>query len=577
MIVSGSISQTPQLRRVATASQGNSQVEPDAPETLSHFPGHPPTYCTDLTAAGATPREQVRASVQWVYLSSVALFLSGGVFYLYLARVLPYAELGSVVVLTAIAALLSASFGLGLGYGFQHFLSYYLGRSAGSSIRWLLARGWAMALFLFVASSGATATLASPLSTLFFHSTAFVPMIRVLAVYVGFSTAGSILQSELLGLQRFVSFSIVTSVGYMVTFGAPVAFLEIRFGVESIVVGWGVGSAIGCILLVVAILRYRPGEGAVPSAGPNEESVPRLFRSLLVYSMPMFLAALVATGTTYVDRLVLASLTNLANVGVYNYALLIAGGSLFVVGPFGTITLSKFSELFGRDNFEGIRALTRVSITLVALVFVPIGLGIVALAPFVLRVLVGSGYVGASLPLQFLIGIMAIFVPWVVLTNLAAGTRRTPLLLVSTGLALSVNVALCLVLVPRLGMFGAVLGNSSVYWVSFLVLFARLRPSGLFEVDVRSLARIWFASLGMFVVVWLPLLILGYPTTLVPAVVVVGICVLLGLLRVSHAINSETAEALLQVLPKWLNFARPIILWAGRTSTHMTPGGPGST
>jgi stage V sporulation protein B len=525
-----------------------------------------------LTAFASLAREQARASVQWVYLSSAGFFLSGGVFYLYIARILPYAELGSVVILAAIAAVMSVGFGFGLGYGFQHFLSYNLGRSRPSAIRWLTRRAWTTAGLLFAVSSGVTAVLSGSLSTLFFHSQAYAPTIRILAIFVGLLTANSILQSVLLGYQRFVVYSAVTAAGYLATYGVPIVLLAISPSVESITVGWTVGSALGCAFLLAAILRYGLEEEARLSQTRRDEAVPRLFRTLVLYSPPMFLAALVATGTTYIDRLVLASLTNLANVGVYNYALLVAGGSLIVVSPFGTITLPKFSELFGRDDRDGIRKLTRISTTLIVLVYVPVALGIAALAPFLLRVLVGNGYVGAGLSLQLILGISAAFVPYAILTSLAAGIRRTPLLLVSTALALGSNVALCLALVPRWGMVGAALGNSSVYWVSFLVLSARLRSTALLGFELGSICRIWLAAAGMFLIVWTPLFLLSYPPVLVPVLVLIGVGAFLSLLRVSRAINAETADALHHVMPRWLWFARPLIAWTRRTDAVDHPG-----
>jgi hypothetical protein len=54
--------------------------------------------------------------------------LSGTVFYVYLAHVLQADKLGSVVVLAAVAAIMSVALSLGIGSGFQHFLSFFPGQ-----------------------------------------------------------------------------------------------------------------------------------------------------------------------------------------------------------------------------------------------------------------------------------------------------------------------------------------------------------------------------------------------------------------------------------------------------------------
>ena len=84
-------------------------------------------------------------------------------------------------------------------------------------------------------------------------------------------------------------------------------------------VGWSIGSALTCALYVVAI-RRASGSWSGTVAGQEVMSSAGLHRSILAYSLPLFVWSVLATGTLYVDRLVLASVANLASVGVYNYA-----------------------------------------------------------------------------------------------------------------------------------------------------------------------------------------------------------------------------------------------------------------
>ena len=84
-------------------------------------------------------------------------------------------------------------------------------------------------------------------------------------------------------------------------------------------VGWSIGSALTCALYVVAI-RRASGSWSGTVAGQEVMSSAGLHRSILAYSLPLFVWSVLATGALYVDRLVLASVANLASVGVYNYA-----------------------------------------------------------------------------------------------------------------------------------------------------------------------------------------------------------------------------------------------------------------
>ncbi len=504
--------------------------------------------------------ERSSTSVSWVYLSNLTFLLSGAVFYLYLAHVLSYNDLGAVVILSAIAALMPVVFSLGIGTGFQHFLSYHLGRSDIPVLKRLVRSAFFFAFVLSLAAAGATFVLSSGLSDLFFRTRAYTGAIAFLAVFVGLQRANTTLQSVLLGLQKFSRYAMVYIAGSVATYGAAVVLFWLRPGVDSIVMGWALGAALACALYSVVILRTSGSWGLVPktASGPGDSD---LYRSLLAYSLPLFVWSVLVTGALYVDRLILASIADLATVGVYNYALLIASGSLVIVAPFATILVPKNSTSFGKRDGTEIRDRTRSAITLITLVYAPIGLGIAALGPFLLRYLAGPGFVSASVSMIVLLVIYAVFVPYSILTSVAAGTRRTRAFATAAALALGANVAVSVALVPRFGMLGAALGNSSMVWAPFLVFYIELRNTGLIEFDLPSLGRIWLAAGGMSVAVGIPLWLLGYSLVFVPIFVIIGIVLLAVSLRLLGAITTETGETLVQVLPGWLRGLRHAIYW----------------
>lgn len=499
-------------------------------------------------------------SVSWIYISSLTLVLSGALFYIYLARVLPYTDLGAVVILSAIAGIMPVVFSLGLGTGFQHFLSFHLGRSEIPVLKRLVRSAFFFALLLSLAAAGATFALSAGLSDLFFHNRSYIGAISVLAIFVGVQRANTTLQSVLAGLQKFSTSAMVAIVGSAAVYGSAVGLFWLHPAVNSIVVGWALGGTLALILYVVVILRTSRGW----TTSSREEAVPTgpsLHRSLIAYSLPLFAWSVLSIGALYVDRLVLASVANLASVGVYNYALLIATGSLMIVAPFTTILIPKNSTSFGRQDRAEICGRTQSSITLITLVYAPVGLGVAALGPFLLRYLAGPGFVIASLPMAVLLVISTVFVSYSVLGSVAAGTRRTVAFVKASALALGANVALSIVLVPRFGMLGAALGNSSMVWAPFLVFFIELRKTGLLRFDLKSLSRIWLASGMMSVAIGIPLWFLGYSLEFIPIFVVTGVAFLVVSLRLLGAVTAETAATLLLVLPRWLRGARYAIYW----------------
>ncbi len=513
----------------------------------------------DRAAPEGESIEVPRGAVSWLYAGTVAATLAGSLFYLYLARVASLDELGAAVVLLSFAMILSTSATLGLGRGFTHFLSYHRARGEASSSGKLLRLSFVAAAVLALAAVGVTVPISGWLSVELFHSSAYSSSVALLAPLAGLVTASTILSGVLLGFQRYVGYSVVSILGNTAMYAVPIVLFSLWRSVPAIVVGWIVGAVVWVAALIIAISRI-PSDARPSAPSPlAHDTSPRI---LLAYSLPVLASLLITTSTYYIDRLILASIANLSTVGVYNYAILFATAALFVVTPFASILTPRISALFGRGDWTSIRAVVRNSSTLVVLAFVPLALGTAALAPFLLRYIVGPGFVAASLPMAALLVIGAVFIPLNTLVPLATGIRRPSVLMVSSASALVANAALSVLLVPRIGMLGAALGNSSMFWAPFLVLQYYLRGTGVVEYDRRAIAAIWAASSAMALTIWAPLLVLGYAPVYVGLFVALGLGVFLGSMRLLRALPAEATDELIRHLPRWASPVRPLICWA---------------
>ncbi len=509
---------------------------------------------------GTEPPRGSRHHIPWVYLSTLSFFLAGAIFYLYLARVLPTTELGSVVVLLAIGTLVSACFSLGLGPGFQHYLSYYIGRRDPGTVRSLVRSALVSTAVLSVATAATTVVLSGELSALFFHSVSDASLIEILGLYAGLLTGLTLLQSILLGIQRFIIYSGISTLAYAASYGTPIVFLTLWPDLRSVILGWTVGAALGCGLFLVSVLSRATG-GPAPDGAAAAPRGASLYRAVLAYSLPLFAATVITSGAVYVDRLVLASLSDLASVGVYNYAILVGSGSLIITNPFSTILVPKLSERFGSGERDAIRGMVTTSITLVVLLYVPFALALAAIGPALLALLVGGAFVAASTPMAILLGLTAVAVPATILTSLAAGVRRPGALVRASAFAVVANAGISFVLVPRIGMDGAAIGNSAMIWGAFLVLWLSLRDTGFVQIDLRSVGRIWASAAVMAGAIALPLYLFGYPLALLPVALAAGLGVLLVMLRLTRAVPAEVVAFFEGLLPRWLRFVRPAIEW----------------
>jgi len=223
-----------------------------------------------VPAVPAPAQGMERSDIHWVYLSTVYFLLAGAVFYLYLAHILPPNELGAVVILQAIATVVSTAVALGLGSGFQHFLSFYRGRQEPRILQVLLRGSLAASGLLALVGFSLTFALSGLLGAFLFRSTAYQPALELVSLYTGLATAMVILQGVVLGLQRFALYSFRSIVTYTVTYGAAVVFLAFWPGTSSIVAGWILGTAVGCALYLGAMLPGELRRGLRPAENKSE-------------------------------------------------------------------------------------------------------------------------------------------------------------------------------------------------------------------------------------------------------------------------------------------------------------------
>lgn len=501
-----------------------------------------------------------RGGVSWVYASGLSFVVAGALFYLFLARVLPIGELGEVVILQAFAFIVATGATLGLGPAFQHFLSYYRGRGETSMTRTLLGMSYAVTALLGFAAVAIALGLSRDLSFLLFHSSQYTSTVELLSVFAGLLVAEMIFPSVLLGLQRYVAYAGVNLLASITLYGFPLACYVVSPSVRAVVLGWIAGGIVQTVVAVAIIQRLT----RTVRSTRERPSLARiaLYRTVFAYSIPVVASLLITTSAYYIDRLILASIANLPTVGVYNYALLFSSAVLAIVTPIASIIVPRISALFGRGESTNIRAVVRNSNTLAILALVPLALGVAVLGPPLLHYLVGIAFVPAAFPMAVLLVIMALSVPFANLYSLAIATRRTSVVMVSSACALLANAALCIALVPHLGMLGAALGNSATYWAPFLVLYLALRSSGLVAFDLRSIALIWSASALGALAIGVPLAVLNYAPLFVPVFLAIGVLIFLVSLRLLRAIPGEAADELHRHLPHWASPLRPLICWA---------------
>ncbi|MEM3844606.1 MAG: hypothetical protein QXU98_02730 [Candidatus Parvarchaeota archaeon] len=74
-------------------------------------------------------RDKISTGVTYQYISTIIGILEGFLFYLFIVHFFSTEIVGAIALLSAILALFSIIYSLGLGTGVQHFISYYIGQT----------------------------------------------------------------------------------------------------------------------------------------------------------------------------------------------------------------------------------------------------------------------------------------------------------------------------------------------------------------------------------------------------------------------------------------------------------------
>jgi O-antigen/teichoic acid export membrane protein len=256
--------------------------------------------------------------------------------------------------------------------------------------------------------------------------------------------------------QRAWGFLAASLANVAITIGATVVFVVF---LDKGAIGVIIGNFTGTLAVYLALLAYR-----------REQLGLELDRGLLSamqrFGWPLVPSALALIVINFSDRLFIAHLASLAEVGRYELGVRIASAMVLLLSAF-RMAWPGFAYSIEDEN-EAKRTYAFVLTYLVALSsWVALTLGL--LAPWLVQVLAPRNeafWPGERVvaPLSFA---AALFAGFIVVSIGIGRARRTGFNWVVTGTAAAVNIALNVALVPRYGMEGA----AAAAVVGFAVLF----------------------------------------------------------------------------------------------------------
>ena len=399
-------------------------------------------------------------------LSATAIQVVGLVTLPVFARVFTPAEYGALEIATVGLGAMTLIADLGLASAAQRsFFDYTEHQSA--ERRRVLATAIATAFAASLAICGSIVVFRRPLAEWLFDGQAYTTLVALVGVAIPLSILAAFMREVMRLHFRPWHYAISASLAAGVTGGVGVALVLGDSGIDGVLIGAVAGNTIAALygLAVVARELFAP-----LSLGE--------LRTMLAYGLPIVPAAAALWGLTFLDRVILSRLDDLAEVGEYAVAARFSMVVMLAVSAFGLafspFILSLWSEDRETEKRVRSRTLTYVTVVLASLS--------VLLALFAREVatVIAPEFDGAYKLVGILcLGVTLFGISAVTMVGIAL-VRRTRLYAIYSAAAVALNLALCFLLIPPLGGVGAALATAAGYGVlavGYYVHGQRLYPT----------------------------------------------------------------------------------------------------
>jgi len=504
---------------------------------------------------GDVPLEQigedatmVARGASYFLLQSLASTIFGVVYFAVLARFISEAEMGWYTSLSFLLGFLPLLATLGLNPTTAKFLSQHLAEGkteeAGKIPKTvlLLCLPFSLAISLLC-------LVTAPQLSLFFmkeEELELAWLIQILALAVPFAALSTICSGFLQGLQEIGKLSKLSFFSYILARIAGFFLLRAGLGLAGILVGWILGNVLTILITLIIVLRRLPfTKGFYPT------------QPLLSFSMPLLASSVLILLTQWMDRALVILYVDPVHVGIYNVAATAWAVLMLVPTAILTALFPKMSELHAQHGKEILEEALEKASRYVNMIHIPLCVGLTLLAFSVIPLFAGEKFAEASIPYM----VMALgAIPYgytVLIYSIFVILKRNRYVLIYTLLGILADALVGYMLIPRIGIVGAAMGNTLLQTVGCFSALILLRRAINPRLDRETLLKVPAATIGMVVVLYLSQRIFTLQAAL-PLHIILGILTYLTLLILLKTIHGTDLHLLDKFLPSSLRWISTI-------------------
>lgn len=359
---------------------------------------------------------------------------------------------------------------------------------------------------------------------------------------------------SMIGAGRATRAGIVVAVGALVRYSAASLLLVLGWGPSGVFIGFSAGDLVLAMSSIFLASRWIPSSGEQRVDG----------RAVTAYMISVLASSLIGYGVSQTDRLLAFLQRGFSDLALYNAASVGAAVAAFAPAAVTNVLVPILSSL-REEDYPQKREILRNYTRYVSLVSFPMGFGLAAIAPSILR-LFGEKY-AAGTPIIAVIGIsISLTAVSSVYSSSLLASGKTYSFLVGNFIGLVSLVSVSFVLVPIAGLLGVALARACMFIVAAVAFALFVRAMGEFVIDLRGYLKALAASAVTGGVVY-ALLTLASATlvhTRMGVVILgiglipVGVVLYLLAMKLLRAFSERDMEFAEQLLPK--SFSRVVRL-----------------
>lgn len=174
----------------------------------------------------------------------------------------------------------------------------------------------------------------------------------------------------------------------------------------------------------------------------------------------LFIPVIAVSIYKMMDKIMLGNLTDIKNVGYYEYAERIINIPLAIITALGTVMLPRVSNLLAKGKEKEIETYMDKSLEYMMFLSMPICLGLIIVAPQLIPIYLGNEYVMTGTLIQYL-SVTIIFISWanVIRTQYLIPKEEDKIYIISVLSGAVVNFIINLILIPKYQAIGAAIGT----------------------------------------------------------------------------------------------------------------------